>query len=63
MTDVVELTAKVDAVDYRKRLVTLTGPRGNTVVVKAGPEVKNLEQIKPATSSSSGTTSRGAVRP
>jgi len=37
MTDVVELTAKVDAVDYRKRLVTLTGPQGNTVVVKAGP--------------------------
>jgi len=47
MTDVVELTARVDAVDYRKRLVTLTGPQGNTVVVKAGPEVKNLEQIKP----------------
>jgi hypothetical protein len=39
--------AKVDAVDQEKRLVTLTGPRGNTVTVKAGPEVRNLAQVKP----------------
>jgi hypothetical protein len=39
--------AKVDAVDQEKRLVTLTGPRGNTVTVKAGPEVRNLDQVKP----------------
>jgi hypothetical protein len=46
VADVTELTATVDAVDYHKRLVTLTGPRGNTVTVKAGSQVKNLDQVK-----------------
>jgi hypothetical protein len=46
VADLTELTATVDAVDYHKRLVTLTGPRGNTVTVKAGPQVKNLDQVK-----------------
>lgn len=46
VTEVTELRAKVDAVDYAKRLVTLTGPQGNTVTIKAGPEVKNLDQVK-----------------
>jgi hypothetical protein len=44
VADVIEVRAKVDAVDYDKRLVTLTGP--HTVVVKAGPQVRNLDQIK-----------------
>jgi hypothetical protein len=26
--------------------VALTGPQGNTIVVKAGPEVRNLDQVK-----------------
>ncbi len=43
VVEVAEIKAKVDAVDYGKRLVTLTGPAGNTVTVKAGPEVKNLD--------------------
>jgi hypothetical protein len=47
VAEVTQITAKVDAVDYDKRLVTLTGPKGNTVTVKAGPEVKNLDQVKP----------------
>jgi hypothetical protein len=47
MAEVAQLTAKVDAVDYDKRLITLTGPKGNTVTVKAGPEVRNLDQVKP----------------
>jgi hypothetical protein len=46
VADLTELTATVDAVDYHKRLVTLTGPRGNTITVKAGPQVKNLDQVK-----------------
>jgi len=46
VVDVVELRARVDAVDPAKRLVTVTGPAGNTVVLKAGPEVRNLDQIK-----------------
>ncbi len=46
MVEVAELKAKVDAVDPVKRLVTVTGPRGNTVMLKVGPEVKNLDQVK-----------------
>jgi hypothetical protein len=33
VVEVAEIKAKVDAVDYGKRLVTLTGPAGNTVTV------------------------------
>lgn len=33
--------------DQVKRLLTVTGPRGNTVTVKVGPEVKNLAQVQP----------------
>lgn len=46
IADVVELKAKVDAVDQAKRLVTLTDAQGDTVTVKAGPAVKNLDQVK-----------------
>jgi len=44
--EAVELRAKVDAVDQGKRLVTLTGPGGDTMTVKAGMEVRNLDQVK-----------------
>ncbi len=47
IVETTEIKAKVDAVDQAKRLVTLTGPKGNTVTVKVGPEVKNLPQVKP----------------
>ena len=43
----VTFKAKVDAVDKDKRLITLTGPKGNSATVKVGPEVKNFDQIKP----------------
>jgi hypothetical protein len=46
LADAVSVTATVDAIDAAKRLVTLKGPDGNTVVVHAGPEVKNFAQIK-----------------
>ena len=46
IADVVELKAKIDAVDQAKRLVTLTDAEGHTVTVKAGPEIKNFDQIK-----------------
>ena len=45
--DAAEMTAKVDAVDQAKRLLTVTGPRGNTVTFKVGPEVKNFDQVRP----------------
>lgn len=42
----VTFKAKVDSVDKDKRLLTLTGPKGKSVTVKVGPEVKNVDQIK-----------------
>jgi hypothetical protein len=47
IAETTSIKAKVDAVDVDKRLVTVTGPRGKTVTLKAGSEVKNLDQIKP----------------
>ena len=46
VVDLVEFTATVDAVDYDNRLVTLTGPQGNTVTVRVGPQVRNIDQVK-----------------
>jgi hypothetical protein len=46
IADVAEVKAKIDAVDQAKRLVTLTTPDGETFTVKAGPAVKNLDQVK-----------------
>jgi hypothetical protein len=44
--EVTHLTATVEAVDMKTRTVTLRGPRGNAVDLQAGPEVKNLAQVK-----------------
>jgi len=44
--DAVTITAKVEAVDLQKRLVTLRGPMGRSVVIKADDRVKNLAQVK-----------------
>ena len=41
------IEARLDAVDVKKRLVTVTGPRGKTLTLKVGPDVKDLDQIKP----------------
>jgi hypothetical protein len=46
MADAVRVSATVQAIDKDKRLVTLKGPKGNTFVVHAGPEVKNFDQVK-----------------
>ena len=43
---VVEETAIVEAVDQSTRMVTLKGPKGNSVTFKAGDQVKNLAQVK-----------------
>jgi Cu/Ag efflux protein CusF len=42
----IEATATVEAVDMANRLVTLKGPEGRLVTIKAGEEVKNLSQVK-----------------
>ncbi len=45
-TSVVTVTATVQAIDYKKRLVTLLGPEGDSLTINAGPEVRNLDQVK-----------------
>ena len=44
--DLLEITAKVDAVDLATRTVTVSDGAGNEYVVEAGPEVRNLEQVE-----------------
>jgi len=46
ITTVVEATANVEAVDLKKRTVTVKGPKGNVNTVKVGDHVKNLDQVK-----------------
>jgi hypothetical protein len=41
-----EETATVEAVDQSTRMVTLKGPKGNSVTFKASDEVRNLPQVK-----------------
>ena len=42
----VDITATITAIDKTTRDITLKGPRGNEVVVTAGPEVKNFDRMK-----------------
>ena len=44
--DLLEVTAKVDSIDLATRTVTVSDGAGNEYVVEAGPEVRNLPQIK-----------------
>jgi hypothetical protein len=44
--ELTRITASIEAVDLKNRIVTLKGPRGNTFAVLAGPGVKNLQQVK-----------------
>lgn len=46
VSNLVNIEAKVEAVDYENREVLLRGPKGNLVTVKAGDEVKRLKEIK-----------------
>lgn len=43
----VETTATVESVDLAARYVTLKGPEGNTVTVRAGDRIENLDKVKP----------------
>jgi hypothetical protein len=42
----VEMSARVVGIDRAARIVTLKGPKGNTVDVVCGDEVRNFDQIK-----------------
>jgi len=46
VSELTEIKAKVDSVDQTKRLVTFSDAKGDKVTVKAGPAVKNLDQVK-----------------
>jgi hypothetical protein len=46
VADAVTITAKVEAIDLPNRLVTVRGPMGRSVVIKADDRVKNLAQVK-----------------
>jgi hypothetical protein len=46
MTDTFEVTAAVEAIDYKKRTVTLKGPEGNLKTVPVDKGVKNFKNVK-----------------
>ncbi len=46
MTKTTEVTAKVEAIDYKKRTVTLKGPEGNVNTYPVDERVKRLNEVK-----------------
>jgi hypothetical protein len=46
ITDVTEVTATVQDIDYTKRQVTLRGPSGGTRMINVADDVPNLENVK-----------------
>ena len=46
-SDTITIRAKGAKIDLAHRLVTLTGPEGNSVTVKVSEDVRNLAQVRP----------------
>ena len=46
MVQTVQITATVEAIDYKARTVTLKGPEGNVRTLKVGPDAKRFDQVK-----------------
>jgi len=46
ISQAVDVTATISAIDAAKREITLKGPDGKDTTVVAGPEVKNFSQLK-----------------
>jgi hypothetical protein len=46
VTNVTQITAKVEDIDYSNREVTLRGPEGKLRTIKVGDRVQNLQNIK-----------------
>jgi ribosomal 50S subunit-recycling heat shock protein len=44
--NVLEITAKVEAIDYKKHTLTLTGPQGGTVTLNVDKRTKHFKEIK-----------------
>ena len=47
VAETTSIEARLDAVDAKTRLMTVTVPRGKTLTLRVGPEVKDLDQLKP----------------
>jgi len=45
ISEVVQIQARVDAIDYNERTVVLTGPEGNSVKLKVDESVKRLNEV------------------
>jgi hypothetical protein len=45
-TEVVEVSARIEAIDHDLRLVTLKDAKGNTQTLYCGPDVKRFEELK-----------------
>jgi hypothetical protein len=41
-----EITGNVQAIDYKKRTVTLKGPEGNLTTLKVGEAAKRFNEVK-----------------
>ena len=46
ITEVVQVQARVDEIDYENRTVVLTGPEGNSVKLVVDQRVKRLNEVK-----------------
>jgi hypothetical protein len=46
VTDTIEVTAKVEAIDYTKRTVALKGPEGNVRTFSVDKSVKKFKDVK-----------------
>ena len=44
--DTIEMTARVEDINYKNRTVTLRGPQQKTVTFKVGKEVKRFDEVK-----------------
>jgi hypothetical protein len=47
VAETTSIEARLDDVDVKKRLVTVTGRGGKTLTLKVGSEVSDLDQVKP----------------
>ena len=45
ITQVIQIQARVDAIDYENRTVVLTGPEGNSVTLAVDERVKRLNEV------------------
>jgi hypothetical protein len=41
-----QVSAVVDAIDYKNRYVALRGPKGNTLALPVSPEVQNFDKVR-----------------